>query len=155
MAPYQFTLILPADPLNHDEILDMADALGDAGCTDASIRGHAEGIELLFDRASDTLQSAISSAVADVEGAGLRVSRVELEREALPRSRVGACRRSVRLGTRCRRGKACRSPEPMTQVPLRNTTPALMPVAPTRGAGGPPDPAQHGTQCLYRFGRGK
>ena len=70
--------------MSHDEILDITDALGNAGCTDASIRGHADGIELLFERSADSLQSAISSAISDVERAGYRVSRVEMEREAIP-----------------------------------------------------------------------
>jgi hypothetical protein len=60
------------------------DALGNAGCTDASIRGHVDGMELLFERAAESLQAAISSAIADVERAGYRVSKVELEREAIP-----------------------------------------------------------------------
>ena len=42
------------------------------------------GMELLFERAGDSLQTAISSAIADVERAGYRVSKVELEREAIP-----------------------------------------------------------------------
>ena len=70
--------------LTHDEILDAADALGESGCTDASVRGHADGTELLFERPSDSLQVAISSAVSDVEGAGYQVAKVELEREAIP-----------------------------------------------------------------------
>ncbi len=56
MFQYQFTVIVPTSSLTHDEILDTTDALGDAGCTDASIRGHAEGMELLFDRAAETLR---------------------------------------------------------------------------------------------------
>jgi hypothetical protein len=70
--------------MTHDQILDATDALGDAGCTDASIRGHAEGMELLFARAAESLQAAISSAIADVERAGYRVTRVAMERESIP-----------------------------------------------------------------------
>lgn len=84
MIDYQFSIIVPASQMSHDEILDITDALGNAGCTDASIRGHADGIELLFERSADSLQSAISSAISDVERAGYRVSRVEMEREAIP-----------------------------------------------------------------------
>jgi hypothetical protein len=84
MSDYRFSVIVPASPLTHDEILDATDAFGDAGCTDASIRGHADGIELLFERKADSLQAAISSAISDVEGAGYRVSKVEMEREAIP-----------------------------------------------------------------------
>jgi hypothetical protein len=83
VTEYRFSVIVPGPVMTHDEILDATDAFGDAGCTDASICGHAEGMELLFDRSADSLQAAISSAIRDVEGAGFRVSRVELEREAI------------------------------------------------------------------------
>jgi hypothetical protein len=83
MNEYRFSLIVPTAEMSHDQILDVTDALGDAGCTDASIRGHVEGMELLFGRVADSLQSAISSAIADVERAGYRVRKVEMEREAI------------------------------------------------------------------------
>jgi hypothetical protein len=41
-------------------------------------------MELLFERTADSLQGAISSAISDVERAGFRVSKVEMERESLP-----------------------------------------------------------------------
>lgn len=84
MSPYRFSVIVPTPSLTHDEILDATDALGNAGCTDASIRGHADGMELLFERVADSLQAAISSAISDVERAGYHVLKVELEREAIP-----------------------------------------------------------------------
>jgi len=84
MSDYHFSVIVPASPMTHEEILDATDALAEAGCTDASIRGHAEGMELLFERSADSLQIAISSATTDVERAGYRVSRVEIERECIP-----------------------------------------------------------------------
>jgi len=83
MTDYRFTLIVPCPTMTHDEILDATDALGNAGCADASIRGHEHGMELLFERAADSLQAAISSAVADAERAGYRVEKVEMEREAI------------------------------------------------------------------------
>lgn len=64
-------------------MLDAADALGNAGCTDASLRGHAEGMEKRFERDGDSLEAAIGSAIAGVESAGYRVVRVELERQAI------------------------------------------------------------------------
>ena len=84
MPDFRFALIVAAPPMSHEEILNATDALGEAGCTDASIRGHAEGMELLFSRAARSLQAAISSAIADVESASFRVVRVEMEREAIP-----------------------------------------------------------------------
>lgn len=83
MPDYRFAVIVPAVPNTTEEILDSADALCEAGCTDASVRGHVDGMELLFERTADSLQVAILQAVADVERAGYRVSRVELERESI------------------------------------------------------------------------
>lgn len=83
MTEYRFSLIVPASALTHEEILEAADALGDAGCTDASIRGHQEGMELMFDRVADSLEAAMASAIANVEHAGFQVARIELEREAV------------------------------------------------------------------------
>jgi hypothetical protein len=83
MVEFRFSLIVPTATLTHDAILDATDALGNADCTDASIRGHAEGMELLFERSGDSMQAVISSAIADVERAGYRVAKVEMEREAI------------------------------------------------------------------------
>ena len=85
MSGYRFSVIVPMPQTSQDEILDATDALGNAGCTDASIRGHSEGMELLFERYASSFDSAVSSAVSDIECAGYRVSRVEVEREAIPR----------------------------------------------------------------------
>jgi hypothetical protein len=84
MADYQFSVIVPTSPMTYEDILDATDALGNAGCTDASIRGHADGMEILFERTAESLQAAIFSAISDVEGAGYRVSKVEMERESIP-----------------------------------------------------------------------
>ncbi len=83
MTHYRFAVIVESGPLREDQILDAADALGNAGCTDASIGGHVEGMELLFVRSARSLQKAIASAIADVESAGYTVLRVEMEREAI------------------------------------------------------------------------
>jgi hypothetical protein len=84
MPAFRFSLIVATSPRDNEAILDATDALGEAGCTDASIRGHAEGMELLFARTARSLQTAISSAIAEVESAGFPVVRVEMEREAIP-----------------------------------------------------------------------
>jgi hypothetical protein len=84
MPKYCFAVIVATPPLSPEEILDATDALGEAGCLDASIRGHVEGMELLFEREADSLQDALTSAVSAVESAGYRVLRVEMEREAIP-----------------------------------------------------------------------
>lgn len=84
MPEYRFSVIVAVAAMTHEEILDATDTLGNAGCTDASIRGHADGMELLFERTADSLQAAIASAISEVERAGYRVSKVEMEREAIP-----------------------------------------------------------------------
>jgi len=83
MPSFRFSLIVESPALSHEEILDATDALGEAGCTDASIRGHAEGMELLFERTATSLQTAIASAIGAVERAGFQVLRLEMEREAI------------------------------------------------------------------------
>ena len=84
MPSYDFSVIVAAGKMSHEKILDATDALGNAGCTDALVCGHAEGMELQFTRSSRSLQAAIASAIVDVEKAGFRVLRVEMEREAIP-----------------------------------------------------------------------
>jgi hypothetical protein len=83
MTDYRFSLVVPCAKLTHEQILDATDALAVAGCDDASLRGHALGMELLFERSAESLQAALASAIADVEQAGFRVGRVEMEREAI------------------------------------------------------------------------
>jgi hypothetical protein len=84
MPSYEFAVIIAAPKMSHEQILDATDALGEAGCTDGLLCGHAEGMEMQFTRSARSLQAAISSAIGDVENAGFRVIRVEMEREAIP-----------------------------------------------------------------------
>ena len=86
MTEYRFRLIVSgsfSDDLTNDELLDATDALRTAGCDDASISVHANGLELEFDRSGDSLQEAIASAVRDVEQAGFQVESMEMDREAI------------------------------------------------------------------------
>ncbi|MBM3996188.1 MAG: hypothetical protein FJ303_18855 [Planctomycetes bacterium] len=83
MPSYNFAVIVACEKMTEDQILDATDALGEAGCTDASLRGHSEGFELLFNRSARSMQTAIASAISDVESAGFQVLRVELQREAI------------------------------------------------------------------------
>jgi hypothetical protein len=83
MNSYQFGVIIDKSPQNEAEILDMADALGNAGCLDGTVCGHREGVEVVFDRDAESLQYAIHSAVTAIENAGYKVKRVELERESI------------------------------------------------------------------------
>ncbi len=83
MPDYRFSVIVPASTMTHEESLDATASLGNAGWTDASIRGHATGMELLFERTADSLQGAVASAISDVERAGYAVSKVEMQRESI------------------------------------------------------------------------
>ena len=88
MTTYHFRIIASgpfgARPTD-DELLDATDALGESGCTDASIGVHAKGLELEFDRSHQSLQEAIVSAVQDVERAGFHVESIQMDREAVLR----------------------------------------------------------------------
>ena len=86
MTEYRFRLIVSgpfSDDLTNNELLDATDAIGAAGCDDASISVHANGLELEFDRSHDSLQEAIASAVRDAEQAGFQVESIEMDREAI------------------------------------------------------------------------
>lgn len=86
MNEYRFRLIIsgPLAGQDTDEaLLDATDALGDAGCDDCSISTHGQGLELEFDRAHQSLQEAIASAIQDVEGAGFVIESIQLDRDAV------------------------------------------------------------------------
>lgn len=80
---HQFTVIVDQSPQSNDEMLDVADALGTAGCLDASVGGHHDGMEVLFNREASSLDVAIKSAIAAIENAGFKVARVEMPRETI------------------------------------------------------------------------
>jgi hypothetical protein len=82
---FSFNLILNRDPN------PFADALYEAGCSDATV-GFANGEPVaLFTRQSSSLSRAIRTAVDNVESVkGFRVIRVELDpAEARPTERPG------------------------------------------------------------------
>jgi hypothetical protein len=62
---------------------DLADRLFEAGCDDG-LPGMSCGIACIgFTREADSLESAIRSAIADVQKAGCTVDRVQIERDSL------------------------------------------------------------------------
>jgi len=85
MPSFDFAVIVAGKKMKHKQILDATDALGEAACTDATLSGHEEGMELMFTRSARSLQAAITSAIHDVEKAGFRVTRIEMDREAIPK----------------------------------------------------------------------
>ncbi len=85
MAEYRFRLIVSgafSDAVTDNELLDATDVLGGAGCDDCSISVRGHGLELEFERAHQSLQEAIASAIHNVERAGYTVQLVQMERDA-------------------------------------------------------------------------
>ena len=80
MHKYEFTAYLA----NETEITEeAANALFDAGCDDASPASSGGVVWMMFHREASDLESAIRSAVADVQQAGYRIERIELDCNAL------------------------------------------------------------------------
>ncbi len=76
MKTYAFDVILAAGT---DITEELADAFFDAGCDDGT-PGQRCGVPVItFSREADCLESAIRSAVADVQKAGCIVERVQIE----------------------------------------------------------------------------
>jgi hypothetical protein len=97
-STFQFTLIVAGPDLQSD---DMMNAIFDAGCDDALV-GSVDGIQYLdFDRESDSLGSAILSAIADVESVAdtevVRIADAGLVSMASIAAQTGRTRESVRL----------------------------------------------------------
>ncbi len=81
MKQYDFTLVLS----NGTELTDqLVEDLYDAGCDDGSPSSRAGVVMVTLHRQSDSLEHAIRSGIADVQKAGCRVTRVEIEAEDLP-----------------------------------------------------------------------
>src|SRR4051812_23826572 len=96
---YDFTLILAGRP---EPTEAMADALFEAGCTDATLGSHCGVITLDFAREASSLREAIASAMADVARAdvGLRAVRIEPDEivtVAEIAKRIAQSKESIRL----------------------------------------------------------
>jgi hypothetical protein len=76
MTTHSFTLILAGVDVLTPE---MGDALELAGCVDATMSSRRGVVMVHFDREAENLGDAIGSAVTNVEKAGFKVSRVEVE----------------------------------------------------------------------------
>jgi hypothetical protein len=80
MNTYEFVVTL-ANGTEHTDAL--VEALYEAGCDDGSVWSSAGVVQIGFTRQADSLESAIRSAIADVQKAGCAVARLEMEPEAL------------------------------------------------------------------------
>ncbi len=76
---YEFSLILEESTEITEE---LADKLFDAGCDDSTPGASCGTPYVSFSRESDSLESAIRSAVADVKKAGCAVERVQIEHDS-------------------------------------------------------------------------
>jgi len=79
---YEFSLILTASDITDDE----AEKLFESGCDDGSILSRGDITMVQFDREAATLDEALISAIRDVENAGLKVARVEIDRHEVPQT---------------------------------------------------------------------
>lgn len=79
MKTYDFKIILAAGTEITEE---LADRLFDAGCDDGTPGRFCGTPYVSFHREADSLESAIRSAVADVQKAGCVVVRLQIERDS-------------------------------------------------------------------------
>jgi hypothetical protein len=76
LKTYSFTITVAGTYELTDEI---ANALYEAGCDDATV-GTCDGVLTVeFDRAADSLSDAVATAIKNVEAAGYAVARVDVE----------------------------------------------------------------------------
>jgi len=76
MKTYEFDVILKNIAEATDE---HADQLFNAGCDDGTLASRDGTTWIHFDREAPSLEEAIRSAVAQVQSAGITVSKVELD----------------------------------------------------------------------------
>ncbi len=76
---YEFQLILKEGTEITEE---LADQLFEAGCDDGTPGTFCGVPNIRFHREADTLESAIRSAVADVQRAGCVVERLQIEHDS-------------------------------------------------------------------------
>jgi hypothetical protein len=79
MTEFEFTVILAGVSEITEE---LADALFEAGCDDATPSSSGGVTRVAFDREARSLEDAIRSAIANVQAAGCTVARVEIDAEA-------------------------------------------------------------------------
>jgi hypothetical protein len=98
MTEWSFRLIISGIELTDDDL----NAFYEAGCDDATFSHERDGsVQALFDREADAAETAILSAIVDVEGAGIgaRTVRVWTDDDWLTASeiaqRVGRTRQSI------------------------------------------------------------
>ncbi len=79
MKVYDFAVILAGLSVIDD---DLADAIFEAGCNDGTPISSNGVAWIGFSREAESLETAIRSAIADVQKAGCTVARVEIEADS-------------------------------------------------------------------------
>ena len=82
MKRHDFTLILSEVAELTDQLVE---GLYEAGCVDGSPSSRAGVVMVTLHREAESLEQAIRSGIADVQKAGCRVARVQIEAEDLVR----------------------------------------------------------------------
>lgn len=79
MKEYDFALVASyAQPIDDDVILQLADAIYEAGCDDSTVMSKGNTIIVEFDREAKDYESAVVSAIQDLNKvAGLKVMSVD------------------------------------------------------------------------------
>jgi hypothetical protein len=122
MTEWTFRLDLAGVDVDSD---DQLDALYEAGCDDATFATDAGGTYAIFHRSASSPESAVLSAIRDLEGVGapVRVLRVDTEDDWLTAAeiaqRVGRSRQSVAQLIRGVRGPG-EFPPPVARRDSRN-----------------------------------
>lgn len=92
MKNHHFSLIIRRDDSCGDQPEDLASWMEDVaeqlaektgGLPDLSVMGHSLGLELVLHRDSQSLESALASAIADARSIGLQVACVQLDEDAI------------------------------------------------------------------------
>ena len=79
MKTYEFSVVLAGLSIIDD---DLADALFEAGCDDGTPIS-SDGVAWIgFSREAESLETAIRSAIANVQKAGCTVARVQIEADS-------------------------------------------------------------------------
>lgn len=81
MSAHEFTLVLAVEDLTDAQ----CNELYEAGCDDGTISTSDRVTRIDFCRDAPSLDTAVRSAISDVNAAGFAVLRVEIEAEAFAR----------------------------------------------------------------------
>ncbi|MEX0867067.1 MAG: hypothetical protein WD030_06880 [Pirellulales bacterium] len=73
---YRFTIFLADSPELTD---DLAEALFEAGCDDSNPQQVCGRTRIIFNREAESLDSAVTSAIRNVNDAGFQVDRLEMD----------------------------------------------------------------------------